>query len=34
MEKIKNDAFKLIELSLDGKMTNQNGQSGIDCGNI
>ena len=34
MEKIKNDAFKLIELSLGGKMTNQNGQSGIDCGNL
>lgn len=34
MEKIQNEEFKLIGLALAGKTTNQNGQSGIDCGNL
>lgn len=34
MEKIHKDEFKLIGLGLIGKTTNQNGQSGIDCGNL
>ena len=34
MEKIKKTEFKLIGLKLGGKTTNDNGQSGIDCGNL
>ncbi len=28
------EAFKLIGLKLNGKTTNENGQSGVDCGNL
>jgi predicted transcriptional regulator YdeE len=31
---MKNEEFKLIGLALAGKTTNQNDQSGIDCGNL
>ena len=34
MDKIKKNEFKLIGLKLDKKTTNQNGQSGLDCGNL
>jgi len=34
MDKIKKDEFKLIGLKLDHKTTNENGQSGIDCGSL
>ena len=34
MNKIKKDGFKLIGLKLDHKTTNENGQSGMDCGSL
>ena len=34
MDKIKKDGFKLTGLKLDHKTTNENGQSGIDCGSL
>jgi predicted transcriptional regulator YdeE len=34
MNKIKQSGFTLIGLKLKGKTTNENGQSGIDCGNL
>jgi predicted transcriptional regulator YdeE len=34
MDKIKKDEFKLIGLKLNNKTTNENGQSGIDCGSL
>jgi predicted transcriptional regulator YdeE len=34
MDKIKKDEFKLFGLKLNKKTTNENGQSGIDCGNL
>lgn len=34
MNKVKLPAFKLIGLKLDGKTTNEGGQSAIDCGNL
>ena len=34
MAKINKTEFKLIGLQLGGKTTNDNGQSGIDCGNL
>jgi len=34
MDSVKNAEFKLIGLRLNGKTTNNNGQSGIDCGNL
>ena len=34
MDKIKKNEFKLIGLKLDKQTTNQNGQSGFDCGNL
>jgi len=34
MEKIKKDGIRLAGLKLDGKTTNRDNQSGIDCGNL
>jgi predicted transcriptional regulator YdeE len=34
MNTIKQSGFKLIGLRLNGKTSNENGQSGIDCGNL
>jgi predicted transcriptional regulator YdeE len=34
MDKIEKDEFKLIGLKLNNKTTNENGQSGIDCGSL
>jgi predicted transcriptional regulator YdeE len=34
MDKIKKDEFKLVGLKLNAKTTNENGQSGIDCGSL
>jgi predicted transcriptional regulator YdeE len=34
MEKTKNKNFRLVGLKLENKTTNENGQAGIDCGNL
>ncbi|PIQ30707.1 MAG: AraC family transcriptional regulator [Bacteroidetes bacterium CG18_big_fil_WC_8_21_14_2_50_41_14] len=34
MEKIKKDNFKLVGIKLENKTTNENNQSGLDCGNL
>ena len=34
MGKIRKQNFKLIGLKLENKTTNENGQAGIDCGNL
>lgn len=34
MEKLENQAIKLIGLQLNHKTSNENGQSSIDCGNL
>src|SRR6185295_11625014 len=34
MDKTEKDEFKLIGLKLNSKTTNENGQSGIDCGSL
>jgi predicted transcriptional regulator YdeE len=34
MEKIQRPVFRLVGLKLDRKTSNENGQSGIDCGNL
>ena len=34
MKKIELEAFKLIGIALEKKTSNENGQAGIDCGNL